>query len=144
MRRAAVVARGRTTTKTERTGFTLIEIMLVVAIIGLLAAIAVPSFMKARAHARRNACINNLRQLDAGKDEYALEYGVSVGDSVSWSNVGLYVKDITNRMLCPTAKSDLRIFSNSYTINAVGSVPVCQISPGNTANPDHSVLYKTK
>jgi prepilin-type N-terminal cleavage/methylation domain-containing protein len=142
MRRAMAETRGRTTTKTERTGFTLIEIMLVVAIIGLLAAIAVPSFMKARAHARRNACINNLRQLDAGKDEYALEYGVSVGDSVSWSNVGLYVKNITNRMLCPSGSSATRNYSNSYTINVIGTVPVCKITPGSTTHPDHSVWYK--
>jgi len=57
----------------RKAGFTLVEIMIVVAIIGLLAAIAIPNFIKARATSQANACINNLRQIDGGEQQWALE-----------------------------------------------------------------------
>ena len=56
----------------KKQGFTLVEIMIVVAIIGLLAAIAIPSFVKARNTSQQNACINNLRMIDSGKEQAAM------------------------------------------------------------------------
>ncbi len=63
--------------KSQNKGFTLVEIMIVVVIIGLLAAMAIPAFQKVRASSQDKAVLNNLRQLGSAADQYFLEYGAS-------------------------------------------------------------------
>ena len=80
----------------SRKYFTLVEIMIVVAIIGLLAAIAIPSFIKARQNAQENACINNLRQISGAQDQVLLE-----GNALSDANVNEYLD--SDNPTCPAS-----------------------------------------
>jgi prepilin-type N-terminal cleavage/methylation domain-containing protein len=80
--------------KMKRSGFTLVEIMIVVAIIALLAAIAVPSFMSARTKSMQSSCLNNLRLIDGAMQQYALDYSNTVATTMA-QLVGTngYIKD---------------------------------------------------
>jgi prepilin-type N-terminal cleavage/methylation domain-containing protein len=78
--------------KMNRKGFTLVEIMIVVAIIGLLAAIAIPNFLKSRETSRMNACINNLRQIDGAKEQWAIAKKKKEGDAIEATEVWEYIK----------------------------------------------------
>ena len=107
----------------KKQGFTLVEIMIVVAIIGLLAAIAIPSFVKARNTSQQNACINNLRQIDSAKEQAAManNWAGSVDPDTNAA-----AKDIIDEYVrggepvCPGG--------GVYTYNAIDTVPSCNIT----------------
>lgn len=97
----------------KREGFTLVEIMIVVAIIGLLAAIAVPSFVTARTKSQASACLNNLRQIDGAKDLYAMDNDNAAPADVA-ALVTTYIKKTPD---CPAG--------GTYTVGALAADPTC-------------------
>jgi hypothetical protein len=86
----------------------------------IFAAIAIPSLLPARTHAQRNACIYNLRQIDAAKAQWALENRKKPGDPVVDEEVNAYLKN-SQRPLCPAG--------GVYTYNPVGVNPTCSLGP---------------
>ncbi len=116
--------------KSRKHGFTLVEIMIVVAIIGLLAAIAIPNFVRARTTSQQNACINNLRQIDGAKQQWALETKAATNASPVATDIQPYMGRGQPGTLpsCPSDSS--ATFATSYTINDVQTAPTCKISTG--------------
>ncbi len=118
-------------------GFTLVEIMIVVAIIGIIIAIAVPAFLRARENSRGRACQENLSKIDGAKEQYALELKLSNGASVTMANLinppnsttgQGYLKSTPN---CPS--------SGTYTTNNVGTNPTCSIATTNSPFEPHVI-----
>ena len=114
----------------RQSAFTLVEIMIVVAIIGLLAAIAIPNFVRARERAQTNACINNLRLIDAAKQQWALEMRMPSSSNPGEADLMPYlVRGDSERVpVCPSGGTDAT-FADSYTINNVVTAPACLIVP---------------
>ena len=102
----------------RRGGFTLVEIMIVVAIIALLAAIAVPGFLRARKRSQASRIINDLRLIDSAVDQYAIETNKKSGDTVDVTDWTNYLKKGTN--LYFTGKD---ILGNAYGTQTVDSLP---------------------
>jgi len=104
-------------------GFTLVEIMIVVTIIGILATIAVPNFVQARKQAQQKACISNLQQIDGAIQRWALDLNKAEGQPVTYSDISSYLK---NAVICPAGGTT---FEDSYTITTVDAPAACQRAP---------------
>ncbi len=103
--------------KIDRKGFTLVEIMIVVAIIGILAAIAIPNFLKSRKESQKNACIANMKQIQGAKEQSLLAGGGVTADDLFGADK--YIK-VTPK--CPATQAD-------YEIGDADTDPTCP-NPG--------------
>jgi type II secretory pathway pseudopilin PulG len=105
--------------------------MTVVCIIGMLAAIAIPNFVRARSNSQTTTCINNLRQIDAAVQQWAMEKNQPTNGTPAFTDISDYLKHV---VVCP-AGSASATFSSSYSLQTVSQKPLCRIVPSSHTLP---------
>lgn len=117
-----------------RAGFTLTEVLIVAGIIGLLAELAVPNYFEARKTAQRNTCINNIRQIDTAKQQWALEELRPANAVPNPDDLGPYLGqgDVIPEFYCPADST--RKFINSYDTGDLITPPECKIELSHVLN----------
>ena len=109
--------------KTGRRGFTLVEIMIVVTIIGVLLAVAIPNFVKARNSSRGKACVGNLKMIDSAKEQYMLDTRSTTAPGAMSNLVTDYIKSTP---VCPS--------TGTYTLGDATTAPTCSIGTNGTSD----------
>ncbi|HVM50125.1 MAG TPA: prepilin-type N-terminal cleavage/methylation domain-containing protein [Candidatus Acidoferrum sp.] len=104
-------------------GFTLVEIMIVVAIMGLLAAVAIPNYVKTRERAYLATCVENLQKIDGAIHVWALDNRKYDQQPVTYSDIRSYLR---GSLVCPAGGTS---FEDSYTVTTVEAAPTCQRKP---------------
>jgi hypothetical protein len=110
---------------TSAGGGQMLSSMVVVPVVGMLSAIAIPSFVNARTTSQKNACINNLRQIDGAKEQWAMVNNKRTGDVAPADEISVYIKGSAIPQ-CPQG--------GDYTLGAIGEDPTCSI-------PEHRLPY---
>ncbi len=101
----------------KASGFTLLEILIIVVIVGMLVALALPFWFRAQSNTAKNTCINNLRIVSIGKELFAITENMPNGTVVTSDEIAPYLKRPFSELLEP--------FNNSYEIHEVGIDPTC-------------------
>jgi len=104
--------------------FTLVEIMIVVAIIGMLATIAIPNYVKSRGVAQQTTCISNLQHIDGAVQLWAMENKKEPEQTVAYNDISDYLR---NAVSCTSGGTS---FADSYVITTVDAKPTCVRKPG--------------
>ncbi len=127
MKLAKFAAGAKLQARWGRKGFTLVEIMIVVLIIGILLAIAVPNFIKARETSRSKSCVANLKQIEAAKEQWCMDNKQATSATPADTDLYGSTAYVKNTPGCPSG--------GTYTIGDMATRPVCSIGTGST--PSH-------
>ncbi|MDH4389567.1 MAG: prepilin-type N-terminal cleavage/methylation domain-containing protein [Fimbriimonas sp.] len=100
--------------------FTLVEVMIVVLIVAVLSGIAIPNFIKTRTTARQKTCINNMKQIESAKEQWAMDKKKAAGDACAMSDLAGMGNYLHNTPVCPGG--------GTYSVNTVAAQPSCSLS----------------